>query len=93
MPISAMTLSSVLCPEGADPDRVMQFLSTDGIEYKDGQLTGFEENFKTLKTALPELFDAKRRVGGKVEMENAKEAQGVKSVSEMQAERLLRGAR
>lgn len=78
---------------GADPDRVMQFLKVDGIEYKDGKLHGFEENFKTLQTALPELFDAKRRVGGQVELETNGQNNHVKSVSELQADRLLRGAR
>lgn len=75
---------------GADPERIMQFLKTDGIEYTDGKLAGFEENFNTLKTALPELFDPKRRVGGKVEAELTGHANHVKSVSEVQAERLLR---
>lgn len=75
---------------GADPERIMQFLKTEGIEYTDGKLAGFEENFQTLKTALPELFDPKRRVGGKVEAELNGNANHVKSVSEMQAERLLR---
>lgn len=75
---------------GADPERVMQFLKTDGIEYKDGKLEGFEENFKTLKTALPELFDPKRRVGGKVELETDGKVQHQRSTSEIQADRLLR---
>lgn len=76
--------------EGADPDRVMQFLKTEGIEYKDGELEGFEDNFKALKTALPELFDPKRRVGGKVELETKGENNATKSVTELQVDRLLR---
>lgn len=76
--------------EGADPDRVMQFLKTEGIEYKDGELEGFDDNFKTLKTALPELFDPKRRVGGKVELETRGDNNHVKNVSQMQVERLLK---
>lgn len=76
--------------EGADPERVMQFLKTEGIEYKDGELEGFEDNFKALKNALPELFDPKRRVGGRVELETKGENNAMKSVTELQVERLLR---
>lgn len=79
--------------EGADPKRVMQFLKVDDIEFTNGELKGFEENFSTLKTALPELFDPKRRVGGAVELETSKDANVVKSTSEIQAERLLRNMR
>lgn len=75
---------------GADPERIMQFLKVDDIEYKDGKLEGFEEAFGTVKTALPELFDPKRRVGGKVELETNKDVNRQKTVSELQAERLLR---
>lgn len=77
---------------GADPDRVMQFMKLDGIEYKDGKLDGFDDAFETVKTALPELFDPKRRVGGRADMETG-DANVQKSVSEMQAERLLRTTR
>ena len=77
---------------GADPERVMQFMKMDGIEYKDGKLEGFDDAFQTVKTALPELFDPKRRVGGRVELETG-DANVVKSVSELQAERLLRNSR
>lgn len=77
---------------GADPERVMQFLKMDDIDYKAGKLEGFDDAFDTVKTALPELFDPKRRVGGRVELETG-EANHVKSVSELQAERLLRNTR
>lgn len=75
---------------GADPDRVLTFLKTDGIEYADGKLQGFDESFGELQKQLPELFDPKRRVGGRVEAEVKGDAQQVKSVSELQAERILR---
>jgi hypothetical protein len=74
---------------GADPKRVMQFIKTDSIKYADGKLEGFDEEFTKVKTALPELFDPKRRVGGRVESEINGDPNHVKSVSEMQAERLL----
>lgn len=75
---------------GADPDRIMQFLKVDDINYKDGSLEGFDEAFNTVKTALPELFDPKRRVGGQVELETNTNPNHIKSVSEMQADKLLR---
>lgn len=75
--------------EGADPDRVMKFLNTEGITYDDGELAGFEEAFTGLKTDLPELFDPKRRVGGKVELETG-DANLAKSTSQLQVERLFR---
>lgn len=73
---------------GAEPDRVMKFLKTEGITYEDGDLSGFDEAFDTLKNDLPELFDAKRRVGGRVELETP-DANVQKSVTEMQVDRLL----
>lgn len=75
--------------EGADPDRVLKFLKTDDVKYEDGKVEGFEDAFKTLKTELPELFDAKRRVGGKVELETGS-ANIQRTPSEIQADRLLR---
>ena len=74
---------------GADADRVMQFLKLDGISYEDGKLVGFDDEFSKLKTALPELFDPKRRVGGRVELETDSKANASKTVTEMQVERLL----
>ena len=75
---------------GADPDRIMQFLKVDEIQYKDGELEGFDDAFNTVKTALPELFDPKRRVGGQVELETNGNPNHIKSVTEMQVERLMR---
>lgn len=87
--IKTNAIKRAVAETGADPDRVLQFLKTEDIEYKDGKLEGFDDNFKSLKTALPELFDPKRRVGGKVELETDGKVHHQKSVSELQAEKLL----
>lgn len=81
-------IRKALLKEGADPDRVMKFMPKD-IEFVDGELQGFDEALKTLKEDLPEIFDAKRRVGGRVEHEVRGDVKAVKSVSEMQADRLM----
>lgn len=77
---------------GADPERVTKFLNADSIAYRDGSLEGFDEAFGALKNDLPELFDPKRRVGGRVELETGK-PNIEKSVTEMQVDRLLNNMR
>lgn len=52
-----------------DTDRLLNYVTTDGIEFdEDGNLTGLDEKLTQLKTDLPELFDPKRRVGGKADI-------------------------
>lgn len=81
-------IRKALINEGVDPDRVMKFMP-DGIEFVDGELQGFDEALSSLKADLPEIFDAKRRVGGRIEHEIRGDVKATKSVSEMQADRLL----
>lgn len=48
-----------------DSVRVLKYMSLDGLEIDDeGNLAGFEEKVNAVKSDLPELFDAKKRVGG-----------------------------
>lgn len=82
-------LRAAIKEAGAEPDRVMRYLKEDDIALTDDGLEGFESEFNRVKTELPELFDPKRRVGGNVEMFPENEANHVKSVSEMQAAKLL----
>lgn len=88
--IKDTVLASAIERAGAQPERVLRYLDTEKIEYKDGELEGFDEAFNALKVDLPELFDAKRRVGGRVETEIKNPPNTAKSVSELQAEHLLR---
>lgn len=83
-------LRRYITEQGADPDRVMKYIKTDDLTLTKDGLEGFEDEFKRVKEDLPELFDPKRRVGGAVEMHPESDANHVKSVSEMQAAKLLR---
>lgn len=75
----------------ANGDRIMKHIDLSAVTFDDeGTLTGVEEAVNAVKADLPELFDPKRRVGGKIEMFPEGDANHVKSVSELQAERLLR---
>lgn len=52
-----------------DPDRLMRYVGKEGIDFDDkGGLTGLNERIEQLKSDLPELFDHKRRVGGKADI-------------------------
>jgi hypothetical protein len=74
-----------------DADRLMKYVGTDGLDFDDkGNLTGLEERLKTLKTDLPELFDVKRRVGGKADIHADTNVEVKKTPSELQAERVMR---
>lgn len=83
-------LRRYITEQGADPDRVMKYIKADDLTLTKDGLEGFEDEFKRVKEDLPELFDPKRRVGGAVEMHTESDANHVKSVSEMQAAKLLR---
>lgn len=53
----------------SDPDRLMRYVGKEGIDFDDkGGLTGLNERIDQLKSDLPELFDPKRRVGGKADI-------------------------
>lgn len=52
-----------------DADRLMKYVGTDGLDFdENGSLTGLDERLAELKTDLPEIFDAKRRVGGNADI-------------------------
>jgi hypothetical protein len=73
-----------------DPDRVLKYLNFDGVEFDEkGSLTGLDEKIDAVKTDFPELFDAKRRVAGKVDAAADNPANMKKSASQIQAEMLL----
>ena len=73
-----------------DADRVVKYIGTDGIDFDDdGELTGISEKIESLKSDLPEVFDAKRRVGGKADASIGSSPNGGQSASEKQAAALL----
>lgn len=74
-----------------DVDRLMKYVGTDGIDFdEDGKVTGLDERLSALKTDLPELFDNKRRVGGKADIFADTNVETQKSGTEMQVERLFK---
>lgn len=73
-----------------DPDRIVKYLSWDGVDFddKDG-IVGLDKSIETVKTDFPELFDTKRRVGGRIDAAADNPANMPKSVSQLQAESIL----
>lgn len=52
-----------------DVGRLVKYVGTDGIDFdENGNLTGLSDKLEQVKKDLPELFDAKRRVGGKADI-------------------------
>lgn len=75
-----------------DPDRILKYLALDSVGFdEEGKLTGLDTSIETVKNDFPELFDAKRRVGGKVDAAASSPTALKKSASQLQAEQLIRG--
>ena len=73
-----------------DPDRLIKYVGTDGLDCsEDGGLTGLDERLTQLKTDLPELFDTKRRVGGKADIHADGAVSAPKTSTQMQVERIF----
>ena len=52
-----------------DADRLMPYIGTDGLELsEDGKVNGLDERLKQLRADLPEVFDPKRRAGGRADI-------------------------
>jgi len=53
----------------SDGDRLIKYIGKDGIDFdENNNLSGLTERIESLKADLPELFDVKRRVGGKADI-------------------------
>lgn len=74
-----------------EPDRVVKYLKLDGVAFDDdGGIKGLDESIEIVKTDFPELFDTKRRVGGKVDAAATGDVKTEKSVTDMQVDALFR---
>lgn len=74
-----------------DPDRIVKYLKMDGVDFdEEGNLTGLDDSIESVKTDFPELFDAKRRVGGRVDAAANNPVKTEKSTTEMQVDRLFK---
>jgi len=73
-----------------DPDRLIRYIGKDGIDFdENGGLKGLNERIEQLKADLPELFDVKRRVGGKADIFADNSGEVKKSSTELQVERIF----
>ena len=84
-------LTQKLAAEGInDPDRVLKFINVNNLSFDDDfNLIGFEDQFELLKNDLPEVFDAKLRVGGQADTAIKASVSTSYSATELQAARIL----
>lgn len=73
-----------------DPERVLGFMNVESVTMDEsGKLSGFDESVAEVKSKLPELFDAKRRVGGQADIHEQGDIKQQKSTTEMQVDKLF----
>lgn len=73
-----------------DPDRIIKYLKFDTVEFDEKEgFKGLDESIETVRTDFPELFDAKRRVGGKIDAAATGDVKTEKSVTDMQVDKLF----
>jgi hypothetical protein len=73
-----------------DPERILKYLSFDDVDFDEkGNLPALDEKINVVKSDFPELFDAKRRVGGRVDAAADNSVKPDKSVTEMQVDAFL----
>lgn len=70
-----------------DAERLMKYVGTEGLDFnEEGKLVGLDDRLKTLKSDLPEIFDPRRRAGGRADI-------FAKSVAEPQSDPLRESVR
>jgi hypothetical protein len=73
-----------------DPERIVKYLKLDTVDFdEEDNVTGLDDSIESVKADFPELFDAKRRVGGKIDAAAANPVKAQKSVTEAQVDRLF----
>ena len=73
-----------------DPSRLLRFVDFSKISLDDAnEIIGFEDQFESLKQDLPEIFDAKLRVGGQADTAAATSVNTRISATELQARKIL----
>ena len=76
---------------GPNADRLMKFIDMDSIVVDDdGEIAGIDEAVRKVKAELPELFDAKKRVGGAADLFDKGDAPQPASGTESQVRRIFR---
>jgi hypothetical protein len=73
-----------------DADRILKYVDLKDVDFDENEkLVNFDDKITTIKTDFPELFDVKRRVGGKADI-STKDAPDIKrSGTEAQVARLF----
>lgn len=73
-----------------EPKRFLKFIDTLKLEFDENyEVLGLEEQLEQLKQDLPEIFDAKVRVGGQADAAIKASVSTQYSASEMQAAKIL----
>lgn len=73
-----------------DADRFLKYLDFEKVTLdEEDNLVGLDDEVGRIKSDFPELFDKKRRVGGKVDAAADTPAHVEKSITEMQVDRLF----
>jgi hypothetical protein len=80
-----------LADEGIkDSTRMMKYIKVDELQFDENfEVVGFEDQIAQLKSDLPEVFDAKLRVGGQGDTAIKASVSTQYSASEMQALKIL----
>jgi predicted nuclease with TOPRIM domain len=73
-----------------DADRILKYMKLDGVDFnEDEALTGFDEKLNEVKTDFPELFDKKRRAGGKADIYADGKVDKAKSTTQAQVDAIF----
>jgi hypothetical protein len=73
-----------------DPSRFLRFVDFNQLSLDNNDdVIGFEDQFTSLKQDLPEIFDAKLRVGGQADTAAATSVNTKISATELQAKQIL----
>lgn len=73
-----------------DPNRFLRFVDFTQLSLDDtNEIVGFEDQFQSLKQDLPEIFDAKLRVGGQADTAASTVVNTRISATELQARKIL----
>lgn len=71
-------------------ERLLRFVDFEKLQLdKENNLVGFEDQLESLKSDLPEIFDAKLRVGGKADGAASTVVNTKISATELQARQIL----
>lgn len=73
-----------------DPKRILKFMNLNTLEFDENlEVVGFEEQFNQIKEDLPEVFDAKLRVGGQADAGVKATVSTQYSATQLQAAKIL----